>query len=76
MKQQKHKAFQSVKRLKRIIKLIAFVCLIALACVGIGISGGVPLPLSMFRKDKQEDNIELIEQKDEDGEIDQSLIKG
>lgn len=41
-----------------------FVCLIALAVLGIGISGGVPLPFSNNRRDNEKDKTELLEKQE------------
>lgn len=55
-----------MKKFKRIMKLLALICLIALAVMGVGLSGGVPIPLSNKREDTIEANIELVEsEKDE-----------
>lgn len=53
-----------MKKLKKGIKLIAFICLIVLAGVGIGISGGAPIPLLKNRREAEKETIELVESKD------------
>ncbi len=65
-----------MQRFKRILRLLAFICLIVLASIGIGLSGGVPLFSSIVRKDKDKDNTELVEETDVESDTDQSQIKG
>jgi len=50
-----------MKKLKRIARIIAFIILILLASLGVGLSGGIPIPMSNKRKDAQKDKIELID---------------
>lgn len=52
-------------KLKRIARAILFVILIVLAGLGVGLSGGVPIPSIVKRKDAEKENIELIESKEE-----------
>lgn len=42
------------------LRLMAFVFLIVLAGIGIGLSGGVPIPMTKRRENKK-DNIEQID---------------
>ncbi len=58
-----------MKKLKKAIKLVALVCLILLATIGVGISGGIPLPFSNKRKDTPDIQIELVESDKEDTEV-------
>ena len=51
-----------MKKLKRILKLIAFICLIVLAGFGIGLSGGVPIPPANRKKDPVEVNDEQVDE--------------
>lgn len=55
---------------------MAFILLITLACVGIGISGGVPLPLLRNRRDFEKEDIELVEKKTEVSEEDEIQFRG
>jgi len=41
-----------------------------LACVGVGISGGVPVPFSQNRRDKEDADIEMVDEKEEESEED------
>lgn len=54
--------------IKKALKITALVCLIVLACLGVGISGGVPIPMSNSRRESEKDKIELLEDKEEDDE--------
>lgn len=58
-----------MKKLKRMLKLLAFICLIVLAGFGIGLSGGVPIPPASKKKDPVEVNDELVEENQEDSEL-------
>jgi len=64
-----------MKKIKRIVRLFALVILIVLASLGIGLSGGVPLPSFTNRKESEIDNTELIEDKEEQKDQKQSLYK-
>lgn len=64
-----------MKNFKRTIRLILFVCLIVLAALGIGLSGGVPLPFSNKRKDTPDINIELVESEDESTDLQEQKFK-
>jgi len=57
-----------MKRIKKAIRLLALVCLIILACLGIGMSGGVPLPQIKNRRDAEKDAIELVDNQEEEGD--------
>lgn len=50
-----------MKRIKRVARIIAFILLIVLASIGVGLSGGIPIPMSNKRKDSQKENIEMLE---------------
>ncbi|MEM7161386.1 MAG: hypothetical protein AAF487_02995 [Bacteroidota bacterium] len=52
-----------MKNFKRVFRLLAFIALMVLACVGIGLSGGVPLPTSQNRREQEK---AVIEMQDED----------
>ena len=64
-----------MKKIKQAIKLLVFICLIVLAGLGIGLSGGVPLPLTKNRKDSEKENIELTEDQGETSESKEVQIK-
>jgi len=53
-----------MNRIKRAIRLFAFVCLIVLASIGVGLSGGVPLPSFSSKRESEKEDIELIENQD------------
>lgn len=55
-----------MKSFKRALRLCVFICLIVLAGIGVGLSGGVPIPMSNSRKDTEKENIELIENQEEE----------
>lgn len=65
-----------MKKIKKIIKLSAFIMLLALAGVGIGLSGGVPIPLLKNRRDFEQETIELVEEKAEESDAEELEIKG
>ncbi len=54
-----------MKKAKRVFKFILFVLLICMACIGVGLSGGVPIPFNNAKRDPQKDKIELVEKEDE-----------
>jgi len=62
-----------MKRIKRIIRIIGFACLIALAGIGMGLSGGVPIPVMKRRKDPSEEQTELVEKKQDEDESEKSI---
>lgn len=47
-------------RIKKIARLFIFICLIILAGIGIGLSGGVPLPFSQNRRQTKKEKIEQL----------------
>ena len=65
-----------MKKIKRIARLLVLICLIVLASIGVGISGGIPIPLSNNKRESEKENIELLENKEEVGASTQSQIKG
>jgi len=65
-----------MKKIKRLARLLVLICLIVLASIGIGMSGGIPLSSFKSREDSKKDNIELIEKEDMDSASRQSQIKG
>ena len=55
-----------MERFKKFIRISFFILLIVLASLGVGLSGGVPIPFSNKRRQEREIKIELIkEEKDE-----------
>ena len=65
-----------IKKIKQAVKLLAFIGLIVLAGIGIGISGGVPIPLSKNRRDTRKDPFELVDKENDQSATDQSQFKG
>lgn len=61
-----------MSRIKKAARLLAFICLIVLAGIGIGLSGGVPLPASTSRRESEKEKIELIENQDEKADSQQA----
>jgi len=61
-----------MSRLKQAARLFIFICLIVLAGLGIGLSGGVPIPTINHRKDSEKEDIELIE--NEESESEQAIL--
>lgn len=55
-----------MERVKKALRLFVFICLIVLASIGVGLSGGIPIPMSNSRKDTEKENIELIENQEEE----------
>lgn len=54
-----------MKKIKKILRLLALACLMMLAGIGVGMSGGVPIPFSK-RMESEEDTIELIDNHEEE----------
>lgn len=65
-----------MNRVKRAIHVLLFVCLILLASVGVGLSGGVPIPNLKNRRDPEKENIELVENQDDEIASRQDEVKG
>lgn len=65
-----------MSRIKKTARLFAFICLIVLAGIGIGISGGVPIPNLKKRRESEKENMELIENQDQKSDAQKSQIKG
>ena len=53
-----------MNKIKKAIRLFAFICLIVLACLGVGLSGGVPIPSFSSKRKSEKEDIELIENQD------------
>lgn len=62
-----------MKSFKKVIQIIRLLCFIVLATVGIGLSGGIPTPLSRKKESHQPIQIELVEDinDEKDSELDQ-----
>ena len=56
-----------MKKAKRVFKILLFVLFIFLAALGVGISGGVPIPINRSERDKKRDDIELVQEEDQTG---------
>lgn len=65
-----------MSRIKKAARLFAFICLIVLAGIGVGLSGGVPVPISKNRRDSEKENMELIDDQNESSDSQQGQIKG
>ncbi len=65
-----------MNRFKRLVRRILLICLIVLASIGIGLTGGIPIPSFGKREDKQEINNEVLDAGEEDQEIPAAEIKG
>ncbi len=53
-----------MEKMKKMIRIVIIICLIVLASVGIGLTGGaVTLPKESRRKTDQPDQTELVEEK-------------
>ncbi len=58
-------SYLPLKNFKLALRRLAFICLLVLAGLGIGLTGGVPLPTSDKRSQVPEIKIELVQQKKE-----------
>lgn len=59
-------SLKSMERFKKFVRISFFILLIVLASLGVGLSGGVPIPFSNKRRQESEIKIELKkEDKDE-----------
>lgn len=65
-----------MKKIKKAARLLAYACLIVLAGIGIGLSGGVPLPSLKIKRDPEKEKIELVEGQNQKADNKQSQIKG
>ena len=65
-----------MKRFKLILRRLLLISLIVLASVGIGLSGGIPIPSFGKREDKQEINNEAVEIDEEESSMPSAEIKG
>jgi len=62
-----------MNRFKRLLRRLLLICLIVLASIGIGLTGGIPIPSFGKREDKQEINKEVLEAAEEDEESNKRL---
>ena len=58
-----------MKKIKKALRFLFLVFLILLASFGIGMVGGIPLPMTDKRKQTPDINIELVEPQDEASDI-------
>jgi len=63
-----------MSRVMKAARLFAFICLIVLAGIGVGISGGVPLPTIKNRRESKKEDTELVQKKDNLSETKQDQI--
>lgn len=63
-----------MRKIKQALKLLALICLIVLAGIGIGLSGGVPLP-TRARRNSEKENIELPVSEDSNTDKKQYQVK-
>ncbi len=59
-----------MNKFKKIVRLLVFVFFMLLACIGVGLSGGVPVPFSQNRRDKENPIIEMVDETEEESEED------
>lgn len=64
----------NMKKLKSVIRVLKLVILIALATIGLGIVGGVPIQVT-FKKEVQEPPIEWVIPENEDTDLNEIDIK-
>jgi hypothetical protein len=64
-----------MKKLKKLLRLLVLICLLVLASFGIGLNGGVPLPVIKRKNSYEEVRIELIDKKDKVSETTKIQIK-
>ncbi len=57
-----------MEKIKKVIRAIVWICLIMLAGIGMGISGGVPIPFMKSRRDSEKEKIEEVMNEDQNGE--------
>jgi len=64
-----------MNRFKLLLRRFLLICLIVLASIGIGLTGGIPIPSFGKREDKQEINNEVLDA-EEDKEMPAVEING
>jgi len=62
------RAIYIMKHFKSALRTILLICMLCLAGIGIGLSGGVPLPHLKNRRDFEKEKIELVEDNENDSE--------
>lgn len=65
--------FYSMRNLKKALRALCFALLIILALCGVGLSGGVAIPVLRKREDKSV-TTELVEREAEEPEIKQEIL--
>lgn len=65
-----------MRKLRKAAKLLALLCLIALAGLGIGLSGGIPIPFSKNYRESEKEPTELVKEQEEKSDLDQILLMG
>ena len=55
-----------MNRFKLLLRRFLLICLIVLASIGIGLTGGIPIPSFGKREDKQEINNEALDAAEDD----------
>jgi hypothetical protein len=64
-----------MERFKKFIRISFFILLIVLASLGVGLSGGVPIPFSNKRRQESEIKIELIKEDKDENKKDTTQVK-
>lgn len=64
-----------MKSFRKILRLLRLILFIVLTCIGVGLEGGVPVPLTSKKRDAVEVQIELPEPEKEDKESAEFKIK-
>ena len=62
-------------RFKKFVRISFFILLIVLASLGVGLSGGVPIPFSNKRRQESEIKIELIKEDKDENKKDTTQVK-
>jgi len=62
-----------MKIIYKITKWSLYALFILVACIGIGLSGGVPLP-KLGKRDQEKEKTELLEQQDNQEDCNQELM--
>lgn len=65
-----------MNRFKLLLRRFLLICLIVLASIGIGLTGGIPIPSFGKREDKQEINNEVLDATEEAEEMSVAEVKG
>lgn len=63
-----------MKKIKRILRIIAFVFLIILACTGMGLTGAAPVSSSKRQQLPDEVHVEMIEENEEEENEEEQAI--